>query len=134
MLNIVGCNLQHPPQTWIFQSKRILYKINRCASPFCECGLDYALAKHFFLFCPRYTAQRNLLFTSAARILGETWSSSSDARKINFFLFGVKSVNYDINCTLIIRNFDIPLSAGFLFFKSLTPVTANLDLTSFIAI
>ena len=37
---------------------------------------------------------------TAARILGETWSSSSDARKINFFLFGVKSVNYDFNCTL----------------------------------
>ena len=35
-----------------------------------------------------------------ARILGETWSSSTDARKVNFFLFGVKSVNYDINCTL----------------------------------
>ena len=34
------------------------------------------------------------------RILGETWSSSSDARKINFFLFGVKSVNYGINCAL----------------------------------
>ena len=33
-------------------------------------------------------------------ILGETWSSSSDARKINFFLFGVKSVNYDIKCAL----------------------------------
>ena len=31
----------------------------------------------FFLFCPRYAAQRNLLLTSAARILGETWSSSS---------------------------------------------------------
>ena len=77
-----------------------LYKINRCASPFCECGLDYESVKHFFLFCPRYAAQRNLLLTSAARILGETWSSSSDARKINFFLFGVKSVNYDINCTL----------------------------------
>ena len=39
--------------------------------------------------CPRYTAQRNLLLTSTARILGETWSSSSDARKI-----------IDINCTL----------------------------------
>ena len=37
---------------------------------------------------------------NAARVLGETWSSSSDARKINFFLFGVKSVNYDIDCTL----------------------------------
>ena len=32
------------------------------------------------------------------RILGKTWLSSSDARKINFFLFGVKSVNYDTNC------------------------------------
>ena len=53
-----------------------------------------------FLFCPRYAAQRNLLLTSASRIFGETWPSSSDARKINFFLFGVKSVNYDINCTL----------------------------------
>ena len=54
-----------------------------------------------FLVCPRYAAQCNLLLTSAARILGETWSSSSDARKINnFFLFGTKSVNYDINCTL----------------------------------
>ena len=80
--------------------REYLYKINRCASPCCECGLDYESVKHFFLFCPRYAAQRNLLLTSAARILSETWSSSSDARKINFFLFGAKSVNYDINCTL----------------------------------
>ena len=56
--------------------------------------------KQFFLFCPRYAAQRNVLFTSAATILGETWSSSSDAGKINFLLYGVKSVNYDINCAL----------------------------------
>ena len=80
--------------------REYLYKINRCVSPFCECGLDYESVKHFFLFCPRYAAQRNLLLTSAARILGETWSSSSDVRKIYFSLFGVKSVNYDINCTL----------------------------------
>ena len=65
-----------------------LFKINRFASPM----------KHFFLLCPRYAAQRNVLLTSAASILGETWSSSSDARKINFLLHGVKSVNYDINC------------------------------------
>ena len=69
--------------------REYLYKISRCALPYCECGLDYESVKHFFLFCPRYAAQRNLLLTSAARILGETWSSSSDARKINFFLFGV---------------------------------------------
>ena len=52
------------------------------------------------MFCPRYSAQRNVLFTSAATILGETWSSSSDARKINFLLCDVKSVNHDINCAL----------------------------------
>ena len=77
-----------------------MYKINRCATPFCECGLDYESVKHFFLFCPRCAAQRNLLLTSAARILGEMWSLSCDARKINFLLFGVKTVNYDMNCTL----------------------------------
>ena len=70
--------------------REYLYKINRCASPYCECGLDYESVKHFFLFCPRYAAQRNLLLTSAARILGETWSSSSDARKINFFFVWCK--------------------------------------------
>ena len=59
--------------------REYLFKINRCASPFCECGLDFESVKHFFLFCPRYAAQRNVLFTSAATILGETWSSSSDA-------------------------------------------------------
>ncbi|XP_015761479.1 PREDICTED: uncharacterized protein LOC107355163 [Acropora digitifera] len=80
--------------------REYLFKINRCASPFCECGLDSESVKHFFLFCPRYAAQRNVLFTSAATILGETWSSSSDARKINFLLYGVKSVNYDVNCVL----------------------------------
>ena len=59
-----------------------LFKINRCASPFCECCFDSESVKQFFLFCPRYAAQRNLLLTSAASILGETWSSSRDARKI----------------------------------------------------
>ena len=62
-------------------------------------GSDSESVKHFFLFCPRYAAQRNVLLISAATILGETWPSSSDARKINFLLYGVKSVN-EINCAL----------------------------------
>ena len=40
-----------------------------------------------------YAAQRNVLFTSAASILGETW-------KINFLLYVVKPKNYDINRAL----------------------------------
>ena len=35
-------------------------------------------------------------------------------------------LNYSL-ALLIIHNFDIPLLAGFLFFKLLTPVTANLE-------
>ena len=51
--------------------REYLYKINRCVSPFCECGLDSESVKHFsVLFCPRYAAHRNLLLISAARILG----------------------------------------------------------------
>ena len=88
--------------TQIFSCLReYLFKINRCASPVCECGLDSESVKHFLLFCPMYAAQRNVLLTSAASILGETWSLSSDASKLNFLLRGVKSVNYDINCALI---------------------------------
>ena len=59
---------------------------------------------HFFLFCPRYAAQRNVLFASAATILGETWSSSSDARKIHILLYGVKSVNYDITVLYFVKS------------------------------
>ena len=80
--------------------REYLFKIDRCVSPFCECGIDTESVKYFFLFCLSYAAQRNLLLTSAANILGETWSSRSDAKKLNFLLYGVKSANYDINCAL----------------------------------
>ena len=50
--------------------REYLFRINRCASPFCACGIDIESVKHLFLFCPRYAAQRNLLLTSAANILG----------------------------------------------------------------
>ena len=87
-------SIDHTRLRLVFSCLReYLFKINRCASPICECGLDSQSVKHFFLLCPRYAAQRNVILTSAASILGETWSSSSDARKINFLLHGVKSVN-----------------------------------------
>ena len=66
----------------------------------CECSFDSESLKHFFLYCPRYAAQLNVLLTSAAKILSETWSSSRVARKRNFLLYGVESVNNEINCAL----------------------------------
>ena len=82
--------------------REYLFKTNHIALPFCKCSLDSELVKHFFLVCPGYAAHRNVLFTSAATctILGEMWSSNFDARKIDFLVYGVKSVDDDINCTL----------------------------------
>ena len=65
--------------------REYLFKINSCVSPICECSFDSESVKHFFLHCPRYAAQRHVLLTSAVNILGETWSSSSDARKLIFY-------------------------------------------------
>ena len=78
--------------------REYLFQINLCASPFCECSIDIESVKHFFWFCRRYAAQRNLLLTSAANILDEMWSSSSDAnlKKLIFLLYGLKPANYDI--------------------------------------
>ena len=56
------------------------------------------IGETFSLYCPRYAAQCNVLLTSDANILGDTWSSSSDARKLIFLFYGVESVNYYINC------------------------------------
>ena len=39
-----------------------------------------------------------IVMSSLPLLLGETWSLSSDARKLNFSLYGVESVNYDVNC------------------------------------
>ena len=69
-------------------------------SPICECSFDSESLKHFSLYFPRYAAQRDFLLTSAANILGETRSSSRVARKLNFLLYGVEFVNYDVNCAL----------------------------------
>ena len=59
-----------------------MFKINRCASLLYECGLHAESGGETRLFvCPRYAAQRSVFLISA----GETWSSSSDARKIREF-------------------------------------------------
>ena len=88
--------------------REYLFKINSCVSPICECSFDSESMKHFSLCCPRYAAQRDVL-TSAANILGKTWSSSSDPKKLNFLLYGVESVNCDVNCAFFreVQSFSI---------------------------
>lgn len=42
---------------------------------------------------PEYAAQRAVLLIAVANILGEPWSSSSDAKKLDFSLYDIESVN-----------------------------------------
>ena len=44
-----------------------------------------------------------VVMSSLPLLLGETWSLSSDARKLNFSLYEAESVNYDVNCAFFSR-------------------------------
>ena len=72
-----------------------LFKVNSCMSPICGGSFDSESVNTFSCI-----AQGMLLVVmfSLPLLLGETWSLSSDARKLNFSLYGVESVNYDVNC------------------------------------
>ena len=38
---------------------------------------------------------------------GESWLSSSDAGKLSFLLYGVKSVSYDVNCAFFFEKYKV---------------------------
>lgn len=74
-----------------------LFKINRKLSPSCACGYHNESVLHYFLTCPRYAAQRSLLFYSAMQTLGNIWSSSSEEKKLELCLHGSKELTLEIN-------------------------------------
>ena len=51
------------------------FKINFCSSPICHCGIENETVEHYFLYCPRFAAQRASLFASAGRMCGRYWSN-----------------------------------------------------------
>ena len=66
-------------------------------SPIFECSFDSESTKHFFLYCPRYAAERDVLLTSAANILSK--HGHQVAMRVNLiFHCTVSSLNYDLNC------------------------------------
>ena len=50
--------------------------------------------KHYFLFCPRFAALRETLFSSAVHLLGDRWLSASDKKEIDFLLNGVPGLDF----------------------------------------
>lgn len=52
---------------------------------------------HYFIVCPRYAAQRTVLFTCAVQLLGSIWSASSNYGKVQICLYGSGEVRLQIN-------------------------------------
>jgi hypothetical protein len=79
-----------------------LYRIGCKPSPFCECHWGiYETLSHYFLHCPLYAAQRQILFSISARLLPTIWSSLSESQKVNLFLHGSDKLGYADNQTLL---------------------------------
>ena len=74
-----------------------LFKINCSPSPFCHCGTGNETVEHYFLYCPRFAAQRASLFASAERMCGHYWSESNDQLKLFYILNGFDIFNYSRN-------------------------------------
>jgi hypothetical protein len=53
-----------------------------------------------YIHCDRYAAPRNILLTSAARLIGNTWSNASNRTKLNWVLNGIPSNSFRINSHL----------------------------------
>lgn len=74
-----------------------LFIRNCIPSPSCACGAPLESLTHYFLTCPKYAAQRQILLTSAVHILGVTWLSMSNTTKLNILLYGDARLNFQEN-------------------------------------
>ena len=74
-----------------------LFKINCYSTPICHCGIENETVEHYFLYCPRFAAQRASLFASAERMCGRYWSESNDQMKLFYILNGFDNLSYSSN-------------------------------------
>ena len=60
------------------------------------CCQQNETVKHYLLSCPRFTAQRNELLTSAAQVCGKAWLTSTDNGKLELLLNGFAQLSFTI--------------------------------------
>ena len=65
-----------------------LFKIGCRESPVCLCGPHPETVKHYFFYCPLFSALRTKLPPSAARILADRWTTMFKSQILSAFLFG----------------------------------------------
>ena len=74
-----------------------LFRIKCKLSPSCTCGYREESVLHCFISCPRYAAQRTVLFTCAVQLLGSVWSNSTEYERVKLCLHGSGEVRLQIN-------------------------------------
>ena len=52
------------------------------------------------MLCLRFATLHEILFASAAHLLGDRWLSASDKRKIDWLLNGVPGIDFQLNVNL----------------------------------
>ena len=78
-----------------------LFQKNCCYSPACAlCNASTEDVKRYFLYCPRFAALREKLFTSAAHFLENRWHCASNKKKIDWLLNGISTSDFLINVRL----------------------------------
>ncbi len=74
-----------------------LFRIKCKLSPGCACGYRVESVLHYFISCPRYVAQRSVLFSGAVQLLGNVWSNSNEYGKLHLCLYGARDVTSQTN-------------------------------------
>ena len=64
-----------------------------CPSPICDCTVEIESPEHFFLRCPKYISQRQILLSNIATAIHADPSVLPDSHLTNILLFGSPSFN-----------------------------------------
>ena len=77
-----------------------LFRINCVPYPGCICGFQDETINHYFLYCPRFAALRQILLSSVAQYFNDTWRHMSDSQKVNTLLFGSSQLSFQENIVI----------------------------------
>ena len=75
---------------------RFFHSFN-CESPICSCGLGDETSVHFFLRCPLYSNQRNILLSKVSDIVQADLSVILDEHLYNIMVYGSNVYNMITN-------------------------------------
>ena len=65
-----------------------------------SCGFQDETINHYFLYCPRFAALRQILVPSVAQYFNNTWRHMSHSQKVNILLFRSSQLSFQENIVI----------------------------------